>query len=287
MRKKTKKQIILPAVIAISATIASVNATSLFSEDVSIPSICMNDIVATNDIVISNNPNDLKVYSFPSEDAEFEVGSIPYSWEIDRIGYFSDVWSAVSYNNEMRYVKASDITKEKDYSQINFYYDDVYSYSDNDTVKLYHDFNNLDNYIAIENGSYLYRLLSLDNGFSLVKYEENNYFVKTSEIAKKTYLGKFRITYYCACNICNGGYGAVDYFGNPLKDGTAAVDTSIIPFGTNFLIQENGFLRECVAKDIGGAIKGNHIDVFVDVPHSVCENLGNSYKDVYTFKKCE
>ena len=34
----------------------------------------------------------------------------------------------------------------------------------------------------------------------------------------------------------NGGWGAVDYFGNPLKLGTIAVDPNVIPFGTTVYI---------------------------------------------------
>ena len=123
---------------------------------------------------------------------------------------------------------------------------------------------------------------------SRVKWFNNEKgFMKSSDLIKREYLGKFQITYYCPCNICNGGWGAYDYFGNPLKDGTAAVDTSIIPFGTSFQIEENGYTRDCIAKDIGGAIKGSHIDVFVNVPHSVCEQMGNSKKDVYTYIRCK
>lgn len=67
------------------------------------------------------------------------------------------------------------------------------------------------------------------------------------------------------------GWGPVDYYGNPLKLGTIAVDPSIIPMGTKVLIKgyndidkdlpSNGLIA--YATDQGSAIKGNRIDIFL------------------------
>jgi 3D (Asp-Asp-Asp) domain-containing protein len=70
----------------------------------------------------------------------------------------------------------------------------------------------------------------------------------------------------------NGGWGPVDYFGNPLVLGTVAVDPSVIPLGTQmyitgydaFGLPRGGFMA--TATDIGGAIKDNRIDIFVPGP---------------------
>lgn len=243
----------------------------------------------TNDIVFANNPSDLKVYRQPEDLQRFEVDKIPFLWEINRFGILNDDWSVVSYNNKKCYVKNEDIIKEKNYNIESYYYDNVFvdSETDNSYCKLYLNLSNSKILTNLNNGISVKRILSLDNGFSLVEYNNEKGFIKSSDLIKREYLGKFQITYYCPCNICNGGWGAYDYFGNPLKDGTAAVDTSIIPFGTSFQIEENGYTRDCIAKDIGGAIKGSHIDVFVNVPHSVCEQMGNSKKDVYTYIRCK
>lgn len=67
----------------------------------------------------------------------------------------------------------------------------------------------------------------------------------------------------------NGGYAGLDYFGNRLKVGTVAVDPKVIPLGKTLYItgyQFNGLpAGGMIAKatDIGGAIKGNRIDIFV------------------------
>ncbi|MBB6732517.1 3D domain-containing protein [Cohnella zeiphila] len=67
----------------------------------------------------------------------------------------------------------------------------------------------------------------------------------------------------------NGGWGAVDYFGNPLKLGTIAVDPKVIPLGSKVFIAgysfdglpEGGMVAK--ATDKGSAIVGNRIDIFI------------------------
>lgn len=290
MTKKSKKATIFTITLAILATLITATASSyppILNDGINDLTMNNSNIIDTNDIVISNDPNDLEVYQIPDNSSEFKIGQIPFSWEIDRFGILDDEWSIISYNEERCYVKNSKITTTTNYTKATFHYDDVFVVSTENEARIYPNFENLDEFSIIENYTQLYRILSLDNGYSLIKYNDSNLFIKTSELAKRTYLGKFLITYYCPCRICNGSWGAVDYFGNPLVDGTAAVDTRQIPFGTSFQIQENGFMRSCVAKDVGGSIKGKHIDVFVNVSHSVCEQMGSSKKDVYTFTSCE
>ena len=53
-------------------------------------------------------------------------------------------------------------------------------------------------------------------------------------------------------------YGAS---GEPLRQGVSvAADTSILPFGTEILIDGHKY----VVQDIGGAIQGNRIDIYFD-----------------------
>jgi N-acetylmuramoyl-L-alanine amidase/3D (Asp-Asp-Asp) domain-containing protein len=68
----------------------------------------------------------------------------------------------------------------------------------------------------------------------------------------------------------NYPYGPVDAFGAPLKAGDVAVDPRVIPLGTRVYVTgyhspylpAGGFFG--VARDTGGAIKGNRIDIFLN-----------------------
>lgn len=92
-----------------------------------------------------------------------------------------------------------------------------------------------------------------------------------------TYLGTFRISHYCPCKACNGGWNTTAT-GNPLTVGTTiAVDKSVIPLNSTVYIDGYG---ERIAHDTGGAIKGNRIDLLV-ATHEEAMNLGIVYRDVY------
>lgn len=80
------------------------------------------------------------------------------------------------------------------------------------------------------------------------------------------YLGSFRATYYCSCSRCNGKWGAIDGFGEPLKWGCVAVDPKVIPLHTKLVI--DGFDMVFEARDTGSGVDGRHIDIFVPVSHS-------------------
>lgn len=80
--------------------------------------------------------------------------------------------------------------------------------------------------------------------------------------------------------IDNYPYGPVDYFGAPLRPGVVAVDPRVIPLGTRLWVTgyrspylpAGGFLA--VARDTGGAIKGNRIDIFIDAPRNEVATFG-------------
>lgn len=98
------------------------------------------------------------------------------------------------------------------------------------------------------------------------------------EQSKGTYLGTFRISYYCPCATCNGSSNAITASGAPLSVGkTIAVDSSVIPIGSKVYIEGIGWR---VAQDTGSAIKGNRIDVLVS-SHSEAYANGIDYMDVY------
>ena len=98
-------------------------------------------------------------------------------------------------------------------------------------------------------------------------------------------LGEFRLTAYCACRKCCGkdpddfGYG-ITASGAVVEAGrTIAVDSSVIPLGSEVVIDGHTY----VAEDTGSAIKGNRIDIYFDT-HQEALNFGVQYADVYIIK---
>ena len=92
------------------------------------------------------------------------------------------------------------------------------------------------------------------------------------------YLGRFKITHYCTCSTCNGGWGAKTAWAGGIVPGqTIAVDPNVIPKLATVYIDGYGYRR---AEDCGGAIKGNRIDLAVG-SHSEAMRKGVVYKDVY------
>lgn len=91
-----------------------------------------------------------------------------------------------------------------------------------------------------------------------------------------TLLGRFKLTGYCPCRICSEGFGARTATGARAVAGrTVAVDPHVIPYGTHLLI--NG--HEYIAEDCGGAVRGNHIDIYYNT-HAEARNV-LSYAEVY------
>ena len=104
---------------------------------------------------------------------------------------------------------------------------------------------------------------------------------KAEEAKKRIYMGKFRVTYYCACYSCSEGYGNMTATGVRAKEGrTIAVDPRVIPYRTK--VQING--HTYVAEDCGGAIKGKDIDVYLE-DHDRVYRSGVDYYDVYILRE--
>lgn len=99
-----------------------------------------------------------------------------------------------------------------------------------------------------------------------------------------------KATAYSSAASENGGWGAVDYFGNPLELGTIAVDPKVIPLGTKVLVTghshpglpKQAFVAE--AKDVGGAIKGNRIDIFIPGSQKSVSEFGIQNVKLYFIK---
>lgn len=77
------------------------------------------------------------------------------------------------------------------------------------------------------------------------------------------YVGEFHITHYCSCPKCTGTpIGSRTSTGHKPREGrTIAVDPKKIPLHSVVYIEGVGTF---VAEDVGGAIKGNKLDVYVD-----------------------
>ena len=97
----------------------------------------------------------------------------------------------------------------------------------------------------------------------------------TSDIGGVKYWYKFRVwatKYDANCIGCTGR----TYSGTEVKKGVCATDPKVIPLGTNFYVEGYGL---CRAEDIGGAIKGNIIDLgYEDVTKG---EWRTGYTDVY------
>lgn len=86
---------------------------------------------------------------------------------------------------------------------------------------------------------------------------------------EREHIGEFTITYYCACEKCCDKTDGITKSGAVVREGvTVAVDPSVIPLGTYLYIEGIGYR---VAQDIGGAIKGNRIDVYMNSHNDALE----------------
>lgn len=93
-------------------------------------------------------------------------------------------------------------------------------------------------------------------------------------------LGKFKITAYCPCRECSGGYGKQTSTGKRARPRhTVAVDPRVIRYGTKLIIDGVTY----TAEDCGGGVKGRHIDVYFN-SHSEVERFGKRYREVRTYE---
>ena len=87
-------------------------------------------------------------------------------------------------------------------------------------------------------------------------------------------------TAYCPCNICCGKCDGITSTGTKATAGrTIAVDPSVIPYGSEVIINGNTY----IAEDCGGAIKGNKIDIYF-ATHQEALNFGRQFLTAYIKK---
>ena len=100
---------------------------------------------------------------------------------------------------------------------------------------------------------------------------------ETAEHGSGRDLGQFKLTAYCPCYQCSEGWGRMTSSGHLAQERhTIATDPSVIPEGTK--VEINGVVY--TAEDIGGGVRGNHIDIFYE-SHEECLQFGVRYAEVY------
>lgn len=93
-------------------------------------------------------------------------------------------------------------------------------------------------------------------------------------------LGTYKITAYCGCRSCSGGWGTRTASGRRAKQGrTISVDRRKIKLGTKIRIGGHVYRAE----DVGSKVKGKHIDMYFS-SHSQVKRFGKKYRKVYVVK---
>jgi 3D (Asp-Asp-Asp) domain-containing protein len=112
----------------------------------------------------------------------------------------------------------------------------------------------------------------------------NKVYSKQTEIKKtEKSLGKFKITAYTHGEP-GDHWGLLTASGENVKEGrTIAVDPDVIPLGSIVKIEGVG---ERVAVDVGGLVKGKHIDLYFDSKEEM-NNWGRQFRKVTLLKRGE
>lgn len=104
---------------------------------------------------------------------------------------------------------------------------------------------------------------------------------KAAEQSVKKEVKLFRTTGYCPCYSCSEGYKDHTASGRRAKSShTVAADTSVLPMYTEVYIEGLG---RYTVEDVGGGVKGRHIDVFVR-NHDQCDSKNRYNAKVYVIK---
>lgn len=125
---------------------------------------------------------------------------------------------------------------------------------------------------------------NLDQSKNDIEYEELNGSIQTIVYAKQNVtltkehlIPNARLTAYEASEVsCGESADGITKTGTLVCAGkTIAVDPTIIPLGSKVLINGHTY----TAEDIGGKVKGDHIDIYMNTV-SECMNFGTRYADV-------
>jgi len=106
-------------------------------------------------------------------------------------------------------------------------------------------------------------------------YDDEYYSESEYDSSEKTYLGTFKITHYCPCELCCGEYTGLTASGTIATAGRTAGASSSFEFGTQVEIDGHIYTIE----DRGG-FSENTIDIFC-ATHDEALEKGSYYTEVY------
>ena len=138
-----------------------------------------------------------------------------------------------------------------------------------------HGFEIMIDWSSIPSDTYMIKL-SVNGSALPVAYQYNSQtgILKNASLVS---LGTFKTTAYCPCKSCSEGYGRLTSTGTrATASRTVAVDPRVIPLGSHLLIDG----VEYVAEDVGGGVKGKHIDIFYNT-HKETTLHGVERSEVY------
>lgn len=106
-----------------------------------------------------------------------------------------------------------------------------------------------------------------DGSVGYVKLQSLTHKKEDAEYIFQTKKTTYRCTGYCSCRICSEGWGTQTASGKPCRaNHTIAADLRKLPLGTKVYIEGLG---EYVVEDVGGGVKGYHVDVYCNT-HNEC-----------------
>lgn len=114
-----------------------------------------------------------------------------------------------------------------------------------------------------------------ENGRTVIVHSKNS--THSSDGRQGESLGLFKISKYCNCDSCSGGWKTTASGTIPQKDHTIAADTDLYPFGTKLMI--DGIIY--TVEDTGSSIKGKIIDIYVE-DHQTAQDFGSEEREVFS-----
>lgn len=112
--------------------------------------------------------------------------------------------------------------------------------------------------------------------------QAENEMIEAALLARATRLDDVTVTHYCTCVECCGKDDGITASGVRATPGvTVAVDPDVIPLGADVLVDYgDGEIQYYRADDVGGAVKGSHIDLCVQ-SHETAVELGRRMATVW------
>lgn len=103
-----------------------------------------------------------------------------------------------------------------------------------------------------------------------------------AEETEEVSAGIFKVTGYCGCNKCSGGYG-LTYSGTvPTANHTISADLNLFPLGTKLRIGDIIYTVE----DKGSSVNGNILDIYYDT-HQDALDRGTYSAEVFVVERPE